>query len=232
MRAIAQTAGDFSNNKDMIDTIVFDLDGTLLNTLDDLMDSVNYALGTFGFPARTYDEVRRFVGNGVRLLVERALPDGEKQHTDACLAVFSQHYDKNKTNKTRPYEGIPEMLTAIKAAGYKTAIVSNKYERAVQELAQTEFAGRIDVAVGERPGVQPKPAPDGVLTAIRELDVTRERCVYIGDSDVDVMTAKNAGLPMIGVSWGFRDRALLERLGADIVVDEPAEIIRAVQSIQ
>lgn len=214
-----------------MDTIVFDLDGTLLNTLDDLMDSVNFALSTFGYPSRTYDEVRQFVGNGVRKLVERALPDGHKDMTDAVLVTFSAHYDKNKNNKTAPYAGIVDMLHTVKAAGFKTAIVSNKYERAVIELAETEFAGCIDVAVGERAGVNPKPAPDGVFEALRVLGTDPKDAVYVGDSDVDVATAKNAGLAMIGVTWGFRDRALLEEKGADRIVDDPRDILAAVRSL-
>lgn len=214
-----------------MDTIVFDLDGTLLNTLDDLMDSVNFALARYGYAPRSYDEVRRFVGNGVRKLVERALPEGHKDRADEALQVFSAHYDKNKNNKTAPYDGIVDMLHAVKAAGFKTAIVSNKYERAVIELSQTVFGGYIDVSVGERAGVAPKPAPDGVFTALEALHTDPRDAVYVGDSDVDVATARNAGLKMIGVTWGFRDRALLESLGADRIVERPADILAAVRSL-
>lgn len=215
----------------MIDTILFDLDGTLLNTLDDLMDSVNYALTVCGCPERTYEEVRAFVGNGVRLLVERALPDGQKDRTDECLKVFSAHYDKNKANKTRPYDGILSMLSAVKDAGFKTAVVSNKYDSAVKELAETEFNGLIDLAIGVRDGVAPKPAPDSAFEAMRQLASDKAACVYVGDSDVDVMTAKNAGLPIVAVTWGFRDRSLLVDMGADVIVDAPAEILPAVQKL-
>lgn len=221
---------EYDKIKDM-DTIVFDLDGTLLNTLDDLMDSVNYMLSVKGYPVRAYEEIRRFVGNGVRLLVERALPDGKKDETEKCLGIFAAHYDTNKNNKTRPYDGIREALASVKAAGYKTAIVSNKYERAVHELVASEFRGVIDAAVGERPGVAPKPAPDGVFAALAALGSKPENAVYIGDSDVDVRTAKNAGLKMIGVTWGFRDRSLLEQMGADRIVDDPADILSAVKSL-
>lgn len=214
-----------------MDTIVFDLDGTLLNTLDDLMDSVNFALAHYGYAPRSYDEVRRFVGNGVRKLVERALPEGHKDRADEALQVFSAHYDQNKNNKTAPYDGIVDMLQAVKAAGFKTAIVSNKYERAVIELSQTVFGGYIDVSVGERTGVAPKPAPDGVFTALETLHTDPRDAVYVGDSDVDVATARNAGLKMIGVTWGFRDRALLESLGADRIVERPADILAAVRSL-
>lgn len=215
----------------MTDTIVFDLDGTLLNTLDDLMDSVNYMLRGEGYPVRSYDEIRAFVGNGVGLLVERSLPEGHKDEAERCLKIFSAHYDLNKENKTRPYDGIIELLTAVKAAGYKTAIVSNKYDAAVKELADKVFSGLIDTAVGEREGVAKKPAPDGVFAALESLGSARERAVYVGDSDVDVETAKNAGLPVVGVTWGFRDRALLERMKADYIIDRPSELPEILKKI-
>ena len=215
----------------MIRTILFDLDGTLLNTLEDLTDSVNYMLREYGYPARTIDEVRAFVGNGVRKLVERALPPGEGDKTDECLKTFSAHYDLHKADKTRPYDGVVDMLRAAKSAGYRTAVVSNKYDAAVRALAADEFCGLLDAAVGERPGCQPKPAPDGVYAAMRQLGADRATTVYVGDSDVDVLTAKNAGLRMIGVSWGFRGRETLEALGADVIVDTPAEILSAVKKL-
>lgn len=215
----------------MIRTILFDLDGTLLNTLEDLTDSVNYMLREYGYPERTIDEVRAFVGNGVRLLVERALPAAERVRTDECLETFSAHYDAHKADKTRPYDGIIDMLRAVKAAGYKTAVVSNKYEAAVKALAAEEFCGLLDAAVGERAGRKAKPAPDGVYEAMRQLGADKATTVYVGDSDVDVLTAKNAGLAMIGVSWGFRSRAMLEKEGADVIVDAPAEILSAVQRL-
>lgn len=211
--------------------VIFDLDGTLLNTLDDLMDSVNYALTELGFDKRNYSEIRSFVGNGVKLLVQRALPENGKDKLEQCLEIFSKHYDKNKFNKTRPYDGIIEMLKEVKAAGHKTAIVSNKYQSAVSDLAQNEFKGYIDCAIGERAGVSPKSAPDGVYIALKELNADKKDTVYVGDSDVDVMTAKNAGLKMIGVTWGFRDRELLIQCGADVIIDSPSEILKSIKSI-
>ena len=228
---MAKPKAVFYGDLQVIDTIIFDLDGTLLNTLEDLTDSVNYMLAQYGFPTHTVEEVRMYVGNGVRLLVERALPADKKQMTDECLKVFSAHYDKNKANKTRPYDGINEMLAQVRSAGFKTAIVSNKYEKAVKALAAEEFGGMIDAAVGEREGMRPKPAPDGVYEAMRLLGATRQTAVYVGDSDVDVMTAKNAGLKMIGVEWGFRDKELLKSLGADVTVSSPSRILQAVKSI-
>lgn len=214
----------------MIDTIIFDLDGTLLNTLDDLAGSINFALGELGCPIRTINEVRNFVGNGVGLLVERALADGKKELKQKCLQIFERHYDANKSNLTRAYDGIHKMLTEVVAAGYKTAIVSNKYDAAVSALKAKEFAC-IDVAIGERDGLAKKPAPDMVILALEQLGKTKSDAVYVGDSDVDIMTARNSGLKVIAVSWGFRERELLEQMGADIIIDSPAQLLGALQSL-
>lgn len=214
----------------MIDTVLFDLDGTLLNTLDDLCDSVNYALGKFGYPARTLEEVRGFVGNGVKLLINRALPENAKEKTDEVLAVFEEHYNLNKENKTRPYDGVTEMLGLV-CAKYKTAIVSNKYDRAVKELKDKLFP-LVNVAVGEGGGREKKPAPDMVEYALKKLGSNKNRAVYVGDSDVDVATARNSGLKLIAVSWGFRSRELLESLNADIIIDDPDELTGAIERLK
>lgn len=213
----------------MIDTVLFDLDGTLLNTLDDLCDSANYALVSLGYPPRTLDEVRSFVGEGVRLLMERALPDYAKDQTDTALKIFEAHYDKNKENKTRPYDGIMEMLREI-CANYKTAIVSNKYDKAVEELKEKLFPD-IMLAVGEGGGRRKKPAPDMPEYALSLLNSDKRSAVYVGDSDVDVATARNSGLPIIAVSWGFRPRSLLESLSADIIIDSPSELPAAIKRL-
>lgn len=213
----------------MIDTILFDLDGTLLNTLEDLCDSTNYALAQFGYPPRSLSEVRGFVGEGVRLLIERALPDGAKEKTDEALAVFSEHYDRNKENKTRPYDGVREMLNDV-CPRYKTAIVSNKYDAAVLDL-RAKFFPQVALAVGERAGLRKKPAPDMAEFALAALHSAKRTAVYVGDSDVDIATARNSGLPIIAVSWGFRDRALLERLGADVIIDHPRELASALEKL-
>ncbi len=214
----------------MINTILFDLDGTLLNTLDDLCDSVNFALAEFGYPERTLDEVRGFVGEGVRLLVNRALPARAKEKTDEVLAVFEKHYDKNKENKTRPYDGIPEMLDSV-CPVYKTAIVSNKYNKAVEQLRDTLFP-QIGLAVGEQSGINKKPAPDMVEYALNKLKSEKKNAVYVGDSNIDILTARNSGLPIIAVSWGFRERALLEEMKADIIIDNPRELLAAIKSLK
>lgn len=208
------------------DTAVFDLDGTVLDTLDDLADSVNHTLNAYGFPTRTRDEVRRFVGNGVPLLIERAVPAGTAPDIRArCLADFKAYYKENMYHKTGPYPGIPELLDALRARGVKIAVVSNKFDAAVKDLCRRFYGDLIPVAIGERPDVRKKPAPDSVFTALRELGSAPENALYIGDSDVDIQTAKNAGLTSVGVTWGFRDRALLEREGAQYIIDSPAQLL-------
>ncbi len=200
---------------------IFDLDGTLLDTLDDLAAAVNAALSAHGKPTRTRDEVRSFVGDGVALLVERALPDGRNYPAfDACLADFKRVYAENSRVYTRPYEGVPALLARLRERGIRVAVVSNKYAAAVRELCAYYFGDLVEVAVGERPEVKKKPAPDTVFEAMRTLGLNpdspadRAACVYIGDSDVDILTARAAGLDCISVLWGFRDEAFLLRAGA------------------
>lgn len=213
----------------MIRSVLFDLDGTLLNTLDDLCDSTNYALRACGYPERTLEQVRSFVGEGVRLLIERALPENAKEKTDEVLAVFSAYYNVHKEDKTRPYDGIADMLNAV-CAHYRTAIVSNKYDAAVQSLREALFP-QVAVAVGEQAGLRKKPAPDMPLHALALLGGDPTSAVYVGDSDIDILTARNSGLPVIACSWGFRDRALLERMGADIIIDRPSELLPALKTV-
>lgn len=206
-------------------TVVFDLDGTLLDTLADLADSTNHALEQGGFPARTPEEIRSFVGNGVGLLVHRALPHGVSPEDEAaCLARFRAHYLTNMSHKTAPYPGILPLLDRLGAGGVKTAVVSNKFDGAVKALCRTYFAHRIPVAIGESEGVARKPAPGTVLRALDELGADRAGAVYVGDSDVDILTARNSGLPCISVSWGFRDAAFLRAHGARQIADTPATL--------
>lgn len=210
------------------DTYIFDLDGTLLDTLGDLASSVNYALRMHDMPERTVEEVRRFVGNGVRLLMERAIPDGaENPSFEATFATFRQHYMAHSLDTTKPYEGIPEMLSALKARGCHLAVVSNKFMSATQELIRHFFPDTIEVAIGEHEaeGIRKKPAPDTVVEALRQLGVGKEGAVYVGDSDVDIMTARNAGLPCISVLWGFRDRDFLIKHGAKTFISAPSELL-------
>ena len=209
-------------------TYIFDLDGTLLDTLGDLAASVNYALRTHGMPEHSVDDVRRFVGNGVRKLMERAVPDGaDNPRFDAAFATFRQHYMAHSLDTTRPYEGIPEALEALKARGCHLAVVSNKMMAATQELCRHFFPDTIEVAIGEdeAAGIRRKPAPDTVFAALKALGVGKENAVYVGDSDVDIQTACNAGLPCISVLWGFRDRDFLLQNGAETFISTPSELL-------
>ena len=212
----------------MYSTYIFDLDGTLLDTLGDLAASVNYALRMHGMPEHTIDDVRRFVGNGVRKLMERAVPDGTVNPLfDEAFATFRQHYMEHSLDTTRPYEGVPEMLAALKAKGCHLAVVSNKMMAATQELCRHFFPDTIEVAIGENEaeGIRKKPAPDTVIAALRQLGVGEEGAVYVGDSDVDIDTARNSNLPCISVLWGFRDRDFLLQHGASTLISAPKELL-------
>lgn len=212
----------------MYKVFIFDLDGTLLDTLGDLASAVNYALRTHGMPEHSIDAVRRFVGNGVRVLIQRAVPDGEfNLQFEDVLATFRQYYLEHSLDTTRPYDGIPEMLSELRRRGCRTAVVSNKFDAATKELCRHFFADSIEVAIGEHEaeGIRRKPAPDTVLEALRQLGVTKENAVYVGDSDVDILTARNAGLPCISVLWGFRDRDFLQAHGATTFVTSPLQIL-------
>ena len=215
----------------MIHCVIFDLDGTLLNTLDDLCDSTNYALKQFGYPERTLDEVRHFVGNGVKKLIERAIPDGiNNPDFEECLRVFKEHYAANMYNKTAPYDGILELLKELRLKGIHTGVVSNKFDSAVKQLCKKYFGDLIQVAIGENEdaGVRKKPAPDSVFRAMEELKVSIENVIYAGDSETDVQTAKNAEIDCIGCSWGFRSKDILKHEGAKYIIDSPQEILKIV----
>lgn len=221
-----------------INTIIFDLDGTLLNTLDDLTAAVDHALGAFGLGALDADRVRRYVGNGVPKLIERVLyysdtgkdpdPDNDeyadKAKRNACLAVFTEYYDKHNADLTAPYAGVLQMLEAVKSKGLKSAIVTNKYDGAAQALKR-KFFQSVDAVVGARDDVRPKPSPDGVFKALEILGEDRSRAVYVGDGETDIATARNAGMPVVAVTWGFRDRDVLKRLSPDSIIDSPDELL-------
>lgn len=215
-------------------TFIFDLDGTLLDTLNDLASSVNYALRQHHMPEHSLDDIRRFVGNGVRLLMERAVPGGAgNPQFEAAFATFRQHYMLHSLDSTHPYDGIPEVLRELKARGCRLAVVSNKMMEATRELV-AHFFPEVEVAIGEHEaaGIKKKPAPDTVYEALRQLanqnqgDCPRDsNAVYVGDSDVDVATARNSGLPCISVLWGFRDRDFLLQHGATTFVQQPTELL-------
>lgn len=210
----------------MKNTVIFDLDGTLMNTLDDLCDSTNYALTQCGFKTRTYEEIRSFVGNGIRLLIERAVPsNAKKEEIDKCFAIFKEYYLAHSKIKTAPYPGVVDLLKTLKAKGYKTAIVSNKIQKGVDELVEEMFTGLVDVAVGERAGYKTKPDPDLVNIAIDALNIDKKDAIYVGDSDVDVLTAKNSNLDMVAVTWGFRDKDFLQTKGATTFIDSPEQLL-------
>lgn len=217
---------EYFENRENIEAVIFDLDGTLLNTLYDLTDAVNWALEKYGQPKRTMEEVRAFVGNGLRNLMLQAVPGGEENPVFESLFEFFREYYKSHCNiKTAPYEGILELLKELKGRGVKMAIVSNKIDAGVKELNAIHFSEYIDVAIGEREGIGRKPAPDSVNEALRLLDVKKEHAVYVGDSDVDIYTAKNADVRCISVSWGFREETFLMERGAGIMIDRPLELL-------
>lgn len=207
-------------------TIIFDLDGTLLNTLDDLMNSVNFALDKYGFPHRNIEEIQTFVGNGVAKLVELSVPKGTAEEVTAeLLEIFKEHYKENSMVKTAPYEGVIEMLDEVNEAGIKTAVVTNKMQEAAVDVVRHYFGDRIKGVIGQVDGLPQKPAPDGVWRAIEKLNSKLEDSVYIGDSEVDCATAHNANLPIIGCTWGFRDKSVLEQNKAEYIIDKPCEIL-------
>lgn len=206
-------------------TYIFDLDGTLLSTLADLAASTNYALRTHHMPERSIDEVRRFVGNGVKKLMERAIPDGLNNPLfEETFATFRQHYMQHNLDTTQPYPGIMQLLEQLKAEDKNIAVVSNKFYAATRELCRHFFGDLVPVAIGEREDIRKKPAPDTVIEALRELGVDKEGAVYIGDSDVDIMTAKNSGMPCVSVLWGFRDKEFLLEHGATTLILKPEEM--------
>ena len=212
----------------MYSTYIFDLDGTLLDTLADLAASCNYALRTHGMPEHSIDDVRRFVGNGVRKLMERAIPDGEANPDfEATFATFREYYMHHSLDTTKPYPGIMDTLVELKARGCRLAVVSNKMMAATVELCKHFFPDTIEVAIGENEaeGIKKKPAPDTVLAALKQLGVSVEDAVYVGDSDVDLATARNSGLPCISVLWGFRDRDFLLDHGATTFITSPKELL-------
>ena len=222
-----------------LNTFIFDLDGTLLDTLDDLAAATNYALRTHGMPEHSRDDVRRFVGNGVRLLMERAIPDGaQNPKFEATFQTFREYYLEHSLDRTKPYDGIMETLTERHRRGCHLAVVSNKFMTATQELVH-HFFPMIPVAIGENEaaGIRKKPAPDTVFAALNALHKgtgtlcngtlcnSYVKAVYVGDSDVDLETARNAGLPCVSVLWGFRDRDFLINHGAKTLISAPHELL-------
>lgn len=207
------------------DTVIFDMDGTLLNTIEDIADGVNYILKKYDYPERTFDEIRSFVGNGSARLMEQSLPRGySNPDFEKCLNEYKQYYLENNNNKTSPYEGIMELLEELTLKNYKIAIVSNKNDDNIKDLNNIYFGEYIKTAIGESNDIKRKPAADMLYYAIEQLKSNIENSVYIGDSEVDIYTAKNANIPCVSVCWGFRDKEFLKKQGAEYLIDEPHEL--------
>lgn len=207
------------------DAILYDMDGTVLNTVDDLCDSMNHALELFSFPPISPSQTASFLGNGAKRYAELACPVGTDAATvEKVLTVYKPWYNEHCRIKTAPYEGVVEMMKRLKALGVKQAVVSNKPNSAVKPLAEKFFPGLLELAVGESKEIRRKPAPDSVLSSAEQMNVPLEKCVYIGDSEVDIETAKNAGMDMIAVTWGFRSIEQLISAGAKNTADSAAEL--------
>lgn len=207
-------------------TVLFDLDGTLLDTLGDLADSVNFALRLYNYPAISEDDTRRFVGNGQSKLMERAIPGGaDNPHFSECLEEFINQYKCNMMNRTKAYPGILKLLAALEKRNYRMAVVSNKNDIAVKALTEHYFGAYIQTAVGASAEIPRKPDPTSVFMALEELGADKSAAVYVGDSDIDILTAKNAGMLCVSVSWGFRDVDFLLARGAAHIIGEPGELL-------
>lgn len=211
--------------------VIFDMDGTILNTLEDLKNCLNHALAENNYPGRSLDEVRRFLGNGIHKLIERGVPENTtSERIEKVFSDFNIYYKDHCMDLTKPYDGIIELIGELRSRGYLTAVVSNKLDFAVQELVEKFFNGLFDVSVGERQGIAKKPAPDSVYSVLEELHIDKKDSVYVGDSEVDVATAMNAGIDSIIVEWGFRDRDFLGSEGARVFAKKPADILDILES--
>lgn len=211
---------------------IFDLDGTLTNTLESMTYSVNLTLKEMGLSQITKDQCRMFVGNGARVLIEESLKvsgDPKASRIEEGMKIYGRIFDQNCTYHVTPYEGIPEMLKALKDRGIHLAVLSNKPDRQTVKVVKEIFGDNIfDYAQGQKDGIRRKPAPDGVWYLMEQMQVSKEECLYIGDSEVDAATGKNVGLKTIGVLWGFRDRKTLETAGADHLIERPEELLQFV----
>lgn len=212
----------------MVKAVIFDLDGTLLDTLEDLANACNYALKSCGFKVHEVKDYTRFVGNGRYKLIERIVPDKykeDKEVIDKVLGLFDEYYEKHMVDMTKPYDGIIKMIEELKAKNIKIAVVSNKPHEFAVEVVRRYFGDTFEITYGQRPNHPTKPDPKTVYEVIELLNVEKNECIYVGDSDVDVNTAKNAGVKSVGVSWGFRGEGELREAGAEYIIKNPIEII-------
>lgn len=209
----------------MKNTVIFDLDGTILNTLDDLTDAVNFAMASHGFPTHSADKIKTFVGNGIRKLVERSVPlNCSEEVLNECFLDFCRYYEEHMNDKTAPYDGIEQLLKELQEARFKTAVVTNKADFAAQALCKKMFGDLITVTAGANDNIRHKPCPDSTFKVLNTLGIKAENAYFVGDSDVDVKTAENAGIDFIGVLWGFRDKAVLESAGAAVFAQNVQEL--------
>lgn len=209
-------------------TVIFDLDGTLIDSLKDLTISVNYCMKKYGGPQYTDDEIKEKVGRGIYVLIEKSLPGGRKNpQYDACVGEFAPYYKEHMFDHSCAFPGIMEVLEALKSKDYHLAIVSNKFDAAVKEISQRFFGDLIEVAIGEteKQGIRKKPAPDTVFAAMKQLNVQQQDCIYVGDSEVDLQTAANAGIPCVSVTWGYKTAEFLKDNGAEKIVSTPKELL-------
>jgi phosphoglycolate phosphatase len=212
--------------------IIFDLDGTLLDTAKDLEIALNHTLHTHNLPQKTTEETLKLLGNGIDMLVAGAIPNGKRNPSfNQIFATFKDYYSKHLNDYTKPYDGIIDLLTELKSQNTKMGIISNKFDEGVKELAQKFFPSIIEYAQGVTPDIKKKPSPDAVFSLINQLNAQNEVNIYIGDSEVDIETAKNANIPCISVSWGFRTRDFLESISAQTIVDTPKELLTAINKI-
>ncbi|MDD3237354.1 MAG: HAD-IA family hydrolase [Candidatus Gastranaerophilales bacterium] len=215
----------------MTNLIIFDLDGTLIYSAEDLKDSVNFALSKFGYPEHSVKEIISFVGNGIEKLIERAIPNGRNNtHFEECLEIFKAHYLKNMFNKTAPYEGIPKLLDDLRSEGYKLAVLSNKFLPAVKGICDLYFKDQIDYVLGANSEIGKKPDPRGVNTIIKHFNANKKDCILVGDSETDIETAKNANINCISVDWGYKSTDFLAKNGATKIVSDTSELFAAIKS--
>lgn len=212
-------------------TVIFDLDGTLLDTLGDLTASVNHVMKLYGFPLHAKEQVREMVGNGIYVLLEKAIPEGKDNPSYyACIQEFQSYYAAHMREETAPFPGILPLLSHLREQGYLLAVVSNKFDAAVKALCQDYFSPYLQTAIGESASIARKPAPDTVYAAMETLHVSKEQCIYVGDSEVDIATAQNAGIPCISVSWGFKTIEFLKEHGASRIASDTKELQRLIHS--